>query len=72
MSVWTGESMKELDCQTARWESLGVQEVSGLKGGGWTSFNRAVGVAPPPAPFERGPTSLTPSWTHASIPSSNS
>lgn len=37
------------------------------------SWHRACEpLSPPPAPFERGPTSLTPSWTHASIPSSNS
>lgn len=30
-----------------------MQEALGLKGGGWTSFNLGVGVAP--APFEWGP-----------------
>ena len=32
-----------------------MQEALGLKGGGWTSFNGGVGVAPAPAPFEWGP-----------------
>lgn len=65
--------MKELDCPTQLLDgSCGDGRELQVREEGGRTFPERSGRRPPPAPFEWGLTSVTPSFTHASTPSFNS